>query len=189
MTVITVSATDGGVVGTRWEVPQDQILNMSPIPRGLRLYQGNQAIAALGANDETSVVITLTFPTAFQYLPKSLGIMFQSDDTTTEFQDIGTMEYRPGANQSLGIRMNFALFSDGAGIRLGIQSIQNYRPEGTWRRWINGPDGDTLVLMIADISNDTSTAGDIAWVGEFWEYDIEQCLKWPVNTPAPTLTY
>lgn len=191
MTVITVASTDTGRPGQRWEIPQDNTLNMSPIPRGLRDYGGTAAIAALGAGDETVVVITLSFPTVFNYLAKSLTINFRSDDATTEFSNNGILQYRPGGSQTLGLTKSYPLVSPGAAfwVAVALSSDQVYEPQGTWRNWNNGPAGDTMVLLLADISGDTSTAGDVAWTAEFWEYDIEQCLKWPVNTPQPTLTY
>lgn len=189
MTVITVASTDTGSVTQTWKVPPDEQLNHSPIPRGLRFYGGTVAIPALGANDETNVAITFTFPTVFNYLMKNITIQFLSDDLTTEFDNIGLLEYRPGANGNPGIRKNYALFSDGAAFRTAAQSIQSYRPVGTWRHFLNGSAGDTLVMSLSDISNDTSTAGDVTWTAEAWQYDIEQCLKWPVNTPIPQVAY
>lgn len=189
MTVIAVVPVDPGRETQRWSVPSDNALNQSPIPRGLRLYGGSIAVAALGANDETNVAVSLTFPSAFIYLPKLLTITFLSDDLTTEFGDIGALEYRPGGLSTIGDRINFELFTDGAAFRGAVRSEQYYRPLGEWRRWVNGPNGDTVLMFIADVSGDTSTAGDVAWHAEFWEYDVEQCLKWPVNTPQPIVNY
>lgn len=189
MAVIAVTATDTGEVQARWEVPPDTILNMSPVPRGIREYIGTAAVLALGAGDETNVGITFVFPTAFMYLPKTLTCQFLSDDLTTEFENIGGLEYQPGGSAAVGTRVSFEMLSDGSNMRSAIRSEQNYRPMGTWRRWIDGPAGDLLAFSMADISGDTSTAGDVIWAAEFWEYDVEQCLKWPVNTPQPVVSY
>lgn len=182
MTVIAADTIDPGDETIRWEVPTDVILNNTPIPRGMRTYTGAGAVAALGANDETSVDITFTFPTAFNYLPRLLNISFVSDDLTTEFSNFGTLQY-------LGSLTNLhPLLCDGAAFRAAVRSVQTFYPTGNWRRWINGPDGDVVDLFLADISGDTSTAGDVVWYAEFLEYDIEQCQKWPVNTPVPVFT-
>lgn len=189
MTVISVTATDPGLETVHWAVPQDNQLNMSPIPRGLRRYRGQLAVAALGANDETSVVITLTFPGVFAYLFKSVTIGFQSDDLTSEFSNFGHIIYQPGGVTNLNLTPQFGLTSDGQAFRDGVSSVQIYRPMGTWRQWIRGNEADTVTLRIGDVSNDTSTAGDMFWQADVWEYDIEQCLKWPVNTPIPQISY
>lgn len=189
MTVITVAVTDEGSETVHWQVPPDNQLNFSAIPRGVRQYGGTAAIAALGANDETNVVITLAFPTAFVYLLKNVTIQFLSDDLTSEFSNLGTLQYRPNSGASLGVRKEYELQSGGQGFISGAKSSQVYRPVGTWRTFIAGQDLDTVVLTIADVSNDASTAGDVSWTAEALEYDIEQCLKWPVNTLAPTYSY
>lgn len=189
MSIISVTPSDAGNETQRWSIPVETVLNQSPVPRGLRYYGGTQAIAALGANDETSIQLTLTFPTAFNYLCKAISLVFASDDLTTEFSNIGTLEYRPGGVTDLDLISQYELFSDGSSFRAAVASIQQYRPLGSWRRWLTGPDGDTLVVFLADISGDASTAGDFQWQAEFWEYDVEQCLKWPVNTPLPTISY
>jgi len=189
MAVVSVTPTDAGRSTQHWEVPPDNDLNQSPIPRGLRQYGSTVAIAALGAGDETSFGLTFTFPTAFNYLIKEVTLEFQSDDLTTEFQNIGTLQYRPAASSSLGDRSNYQLLADGASMLGATNSVQQYRPQGTWRHWINGPAGDTVLLFLADISGDTSTAGDISWTMKAWEFDINQCFKWPVNTPIPIISY
>lgn len=189
MTVITVTGSDAGRITNRWAIPSAPILNETPIPRGLREYRGTVAIAALGANDETNVVLTFSFPLNYIYIPKTITLAFASDDLTTEFDNIGVLEYRPAADQSIGVRITFELLSSGSGVRNGVSANQNYRPEGTWRRFINGPNLDTMVFFLSDISNDTSTAGDVSWQAEFWEYDIAQYNKWPINTPIPQLSY
>lgn len=189
MTVIAVTATDVGRETQHWGVPPDAELNASPIPRGLRLYGGTKAVAALGTNDETAVTITLSFPLGFIYLLKSMTINFRSDDLTTEFSNFGSLEYRPGGVTTPGLKQSYLLVCEGASFLNAVQSIQIYEPKGTFRHWVNGPAADTLVMNLADISGDASTAGDIDWTAGFWEYDVEQCFHWQINTPMPTITY
>jgi len=186
MAVIDVVSTDTGDGIVNWSVPPDNVLNETGIPRGVRVYNGSVAVPALGIGDETAVNITFTFPTAYSYLCKSLNLRFQSDDETTEFDRQGVLLYTDG--QQLGYQ--YALDSPGpafvksAGI---MKSIDVYHPVGTWRQWISGGRGDTMNLTLADISSDASTAGDVFWRVEFWEYDLEQCFNWQVNRETQIL--
>lgn len=191
MAVVLVTAVDPGQTVQRWKVPEEPVLNSTPIPRGLRQYSGVVPIAALGAGDETNVVIVLTFPSLFSYMLKSVTIQFVSDDLTTEFQNIGVLEYRPGGvgGLALGNVEDYELRCDAAAMHGATRSMQNYRPEGTWRTWIDGPRADTVGMLLSDISGDASTAGDVAWHVDALEYDVEQCFNWPVNTPLPTLVF
>lgn len=189
MTVIAVAANDVGNLTSRWQIPPEEALNNSPIPRGLREYQGTIAVPALGANDETNVSITLVFPTNFIYLPKSFTCTFTSDDTTTEFENFGSLEYQVGGLSAIGTRIMYPLRCEGASVRSALTSTQTYVPLGTWRRFINGSNADLMAFFLADMSNDASTAGDISWFADFLVYDVEQCFNWPVNTPIIQLPY
>lgn len=189
MAVILVSDTDSGGTTVRWKVPHDNALNQSQTPRGLRSYGGTKAVLALGTGDQTNVQIQFIFPEQFVYLCKSLTIGFQSDDLTTEFSNQGSLVYRPKNNVSLGIRREYTLECAGASFQAATNSIQTYHPVGTWRHWIDGKQNDRLWMYLADISGDASTAGDISWTADFWEFDIEQCMQYPINTPAQTVTY
>lgn len=189
MAIVNVSPSDGGRDTARWAIPPDDILNKTPIPRGVRTYGGTAAVLALGAGDETNVQITFTFPTVFVYLPKSISTQFISDDLTTEFSNEGTLRYRPRNATAIGTVKDYAMHCDGPSFVAAVRSSQVFRPLGTWRQWIAGQNGDTMNLFMADISGDTSTAGDIGWNAEFWAYDIEQCLNWPVNTPMFQMAY
>lgn len=191
MAVVAVSATDIGRSTQHWNIPSEPGLEATPIPRGRRDYGGTVAVPILGAGDETAVSITLTFPTGFVYLPKSLSITFQSDDTTSEFEDLGMLEIQPGlpagTGANLGTRKDYVLKSEGQAFRAAANSEQIFRPLGTWRQWL--PINTAIILRLADMSMDASAAGDVAWTADFWEYDIQQCLQWPVNTPMPQVSY
>jgi len=180
MAIVNVSVTDVGDVEQLWAVPADASLNKTPIPRGIRHYHGQTAIAALGVGDQTAVVISFTFPSKFVYLAKSMTIAFSSDDITSEFDPLGVLNYAQSGSDS---PHKYQLKSEGNssfGTALVAENI--YRPLGTWREWINGPFGGASVsLSISDTSGDASTAGDVFWNGEFWIYDLEQCMNWPVN--------
>jgi len=180
MAIVSVTGSDIGQEIKRWSVPPDIQLNKSPIPRGIRHYGGVVSIAALGAGDQTVVNITFTFPNSYIYMCKSFNLRFESDDAVLpEFENQGALIY----NQvKYGADATFQLFSRGAAwyTTLNLASVI-WRPEGTWRQWINGLDGDSLVLAVSDQSGDTSSAGDVFWSCEFWEYDAEQCLNWEVN--------
>lgn len=183
MAIISVSATDTGRETVHWAVPADPQLNKSNIPRGIRRYGGSLPIAALGAGDETNAVITLQFPSAFMYLSKSISCQFRSDDITSEFENLGMLMYQPAGLTTLGNAKHYALESPGQAFFAAANSTQIYHPIGDWRHWTDGPAGDVITLRLTDMSGDASTAGDVAWTAEFWEYDVEQCLNWQVNTP------
>ncbi len=176
MAIVSITASDVGDDETLWGVPADLQLNKAPMPRGFRHYHGNVAVPLLGTGDQSVVRITFTFPTQRVFLAKSISLWFKSDDDTEEFQQGGLMTYRDSIDH------NFALTSE-----LGFGGVTNlatriYRPLGSYRRWINNQGAaTTLDLVVTDQSGDASTAGDVFWAADFWMYDIEQCMNYPVN--------
>lgn len=179
MAIVSVTATDTGDTEILWGVPPDADLNKTPIPRGIRKYNGTVAVPALGSGDQTVVQITFTFPTKFIFYPRSFSCQFASDDTTSEFEQFGMMQY-DGSNAPI----RFLLDSNGGIGRQGVTNLalNIYRPIGGWRQWINVEGGSTgLRFVVTDQSGDTSTAGDIFWNAEFWFYDQEQCMNYPIN--------
>lgn len=189
MAVIFVGETDTGFQTNHWQVPPEPALMASPIPRGYRIYRGTLPVLALGAGDETQVDIGMTFPTGYVYLPRQLTIEFISDDLTTEFSNNGQLEYRPGGGAGLATTHSYALECPGASFRAAARSVQVYHPVGTWKHFIRPEDGDLIHLWLADISGDTSAAGDVLWHAEFLEYDVEQLLRWEVNSPNPVYNF
>ncbi len=182
MTIIAVNTSDAGQAYQRWAVPADEHLNKTPISRGIRLYRGTVAVPALGASDTTQVNLNVTFPIPYVYLPKALTLSFGSDDTTESFETNGLLRYNQGLNGSVG-EMLYAIPS--LAIVLGSTQLatriwSNPTNGVAWRNFINGERLDHLTIAVSDLT-DTSTAGDVAWNLEFWEYDAEQCLNWEVN--------
>lgn len=185
MAIVTASATDAGDVFNTWKVPAQ--FQDTPIPRGLREYQGTVAVAAKLAADQTRVIITFTFPANWVFRLKQITAIFQSDDQTIDFDSVGSVGFsRSGA--TLGNL--FPLVSDGIHYRGGsLQASRIYQLDPmTALPFISGPDGHTCLLSLSDTSADASAAGDVYWVADFYQYDIDQCLSWGVNTPSPVVS-
>lgn len=183
MTIISVTSTDVGNPITWATLPglRDQ---KSPVPRGLRNYNGTVAVAALGSGDETAVGITFSFPTNYVFLPRDISIVFISDDTTSEFSDEGSMRITNAQGNSF-----YPLHSDGqAQFGATTLAINLWRPLGGWRQWLRGS-SDMVLLSVQDMSMDTSTAGDIRWNANFWIFDIEQVQNWEPNFQDMILPY
>lgn len=191
MAVISIVATDTGDLRQNWSLPDEEALFTSPIPRGLRKYIGALAVAALGASDESDVNITFTFPTNFIYLPKSMNLHFRSDDGTESFDVPGIWQYNFTAATPLGSGPSYAMtslaaFLDTGGAVMLAQRI--WSPVGSWRHFIDAPNGDSITMRVSD-TTPTSTAGDMRWYAEFWEYDVEQWFNWQIELQSQQHTY
>lgn len=191
MAVISLSFSDTGDLRQTWKVPNEPQLFESPVPRGIRKYIGGGAVAALGASDETDVVLSYTFPTGFIFLPKSINLAFRSDDGTESFNAAGIISYGFIDASALGAGPAYSMDSNAPLIDIGgavMVAQRTWRPIGQWRHFINAPAGDTLLLHVSD-TTPTSTAGDMRWYSEFWEYDVEQWFNWQVQIQSQLITY
>jgi len=183
MAIVSVTVTDPGTLEL-WTTIPGPIDQISPVPRGLRNYNGTLAIAALGAGDETAVGVTFAFPGAYVYLPRDITINFTSDDTTSEFDDQGVMRVTNRDGNS-----HYGLHSDGiAHFGATTLAMNVWRPMGGYRQWMSGSD-DMILLSVQDMSGDASTAGDIRWNANFWVFDVEQVQNFAANFNEMQMPY
>lgn len=185
MTVITVNVADTNPRAVQWELPASPDVLRSPIPRGLNIFEGSNAIALLGAGDETSYRLTCTLPTGYAYIPRNYYVTYTSDDLVANFNVIGQGAYGV-AGFDRGIEFN--MISPGEMI-LGATLAQfTWLPgRGTQKPIMVG--GDTFVVRLADMASGGSTAGDMVYMVEFYVFDVDQIDKWQINTAVPVTNY
>lgn len=189
MAVITVSETDTGDNITNWAIPPG-IQDTTFVPRGIRTYRGSKPIAAKLAADQTSVQISFTFPTAYAYLIKSFSFAILSDDTSNDFQNEALVEQYIFGTATGDQKVMGNLTCPGISVRGAVNAHKVYLPQPHFPRPILvGGKAMQIVTQLADISADASTAGDVQWFCEFFEFDNQQIHKWPVNSPQPVFCY
>lgn len=194
MAIVTVGVTDTGDESTTWSVPRAQVLVNQPIPRGLRAYNGTQAIALKSAGDETAFTLTITFPNNYAYLLKSFAMEFESDDTVNLFESRALMQQQRmgGVGQKDHVHANLVSpgnIQKGTTARSTVKVLGMDPPTGYPRLFQRGDRGDLILISWQDIDASQSTAGDIGWNLEFFQYDLNQLLDWPVNAPLPVFNY
>ena len=121
------------------------------IPRGVALYSGSDAIAALGAGDQRSVRVTLTFSTSYAFLPKQFAFAFSADTSAaTTFSNVGQGQY---ALDRIPQTVRFGMNSDGAAREpgAGFESMISWAPALNWpRMFVMGNTGDTMAFVFND---------------------------------------
>lgn len=184
MAVVTASIAATGLLTRNWSVPPESHLASSVVPRGLLTHQGTTSIAAKLAANETRLRATLTFNDSFCYILRDFSLLVGSDDQVLDFDADGQM-----AMAIEGIDPVIPLISTGvAHIGAALSSTRVYVPNMNFPRILFGGEnvGDVIV-QVADISTDASTAGDASIYASWFVYDLEQCRKWPINSPAPMM--
>ena len=184
MAIILVATTDTIDNTVQFNVPQP--IEDTYVPRGIARHTGTQAIAALGAADQTRFQLNLEFPGNYEYRLKGLSVAFESDDTVNDF------ELTAG-----GIILNDATVND---VRYTVEAPPASFRGGqqnkivNWQKMVEMPDvlvsgaeGESTFIEFWDVSTDASSAGDFFWYIEWFFYDVSQARNWPIHAPFPVV--
>lgn len=183
MTVIDVDITDDTPFRKGWELPAAPDQLRSPIPGGLIIFTGTQAIATLGSGDQTKFTITYVMPTGFAYIIRNHNLRFQSDDATVGFNDLGFASY---ASQTGGPQMQ--LKSEGLTLLASAVAGKYYSLlRSAPKLLMTG--GQNFLSRLNDVTGAGSVAGDMTWYSEFYVFNADQIDKWEINTPIPTISH
>lgn len=187
MAIVTLSITDSAPVPHRWSTPATAGQINSPIPLGLIIFNGTNAIEAKQAGDETSIILTLTMPQGYAYLLKSLMVRIRSDDLVNEFEVNALGRYTQAIPDTLESCF-FNLTSPGNVSNQAANAMKIYNPAALTPKLMLLP-ADLLALRFADVDAGATTAGDISWYLEQYVFAIDQVDKWPVNAPQPVISH
>lgn len=186
MAVVPVFTTDATPDVSRWEMPANPDSLRSPIPRGIIKYDGTAAIPLKGAGDLTDFKLIITLPDGFAYLMKSAAIKMVSDDLTAQFNLFGSMTVNINKSAAAAVSYPFNAHGNtifGSGTRAGTI----FTPVVGTAKFILMSD-DVLDFRLQDDHADETPAGDAFWHIELFQYDVDQVLKYEVNTPIPVIS-
>jgi len=189
MTVVQVPIADALPVPRRWEMPSSPVALRSPVPQGVISYSTETAIAAKTNTDQTLINLVLTLPSGFAYLPRIIQATYQSDDLSNDFNNIANCFYNvAGVEAGIG-RPQMNLVSPGEHIfSAGTRAAKLWTPENAAPKLVLAG-GDELTIVLADMSADSSAAGDFSYFVQFYVFDVDQVDKWEVNAPIPVISH
>jgi len=182
MAIVTINLTDTVPTIRRWVMPTGPATLKSPVPRGILEYRNTGAVAAKSAGDLTNLTLTLTLPVGYAYLIKSINIRFVSDDLVNRFNDNALGLYNVTGQDTF-----FNLACPGEAIISAAVAARVWEPSnGTPKQMLQFP--ESVGFFFQDMDASASTAGDLLWTIEFYEYLVAQVDGWEVNTPLPTIS-
>lgn len=187
MAVVSYNPTDAGDGITSWSIPPGTVMPGSFVPRHVRHYRGTQAIAAKGAGDEIRFQLQVTFPDPYIFLLKNLSFSFISDDVTNLWESVGILKFvEENVNPTFAEMIWTALASDGVCMVDSVQrSVRTWRTNaGAPRPFIDPPRGNVEVALCEQDAG-AGIAGDVFWSIDFYAFDRDQALTWPIHTAAP----
>ncbi len=173
-----------------YERPPQPLTLWSAIPRGLQSFIVPLTVLDLKAiNDTQILVITATLPPNFGYVMNAAAFSITQDravDWTVRCNLNLQNFYRAPVDLSISLASNWVQeFS--AGIS---DSTRHMRVTQAWPTFpIIGSTDTSGALVVLNARNGTATAasaGTLTAFLSFWQFDLEQIRKFPINSPIPT---
>lgn len=173
-----------------FERPPQNLTLWSAIPRGLHSFLvATAALDAKPVNDTHLLTLTALLPPSFGYVFADIGLAIaqdKADDWDAAFIFNLQNFYRAAEPLSVALSMSHAIswLSGGFGtVRASADKI------GAFAFPIIGTPGTTGIQISIQATNSTAAqalAGTVNAYVAFWQFDLEQIRKFPINSPAPT---
>ncbi len=189
-TVATVLAMDPGY--RPFERPPDPAVLWSAVPRGLRGFTVNSGtLDAKPVDDTQTLELTATLPANFAYVFAELSIQINQNQAANWIRQY-SLNLQNWYQGFVGLSQTWVfgltthplggVLSPGGpdqGIpSVGIPKAPMWAPAGT--------SGILISIQARNTNATVAAAGTINSYINFWEFDLEQVRKYPINTPLPT---
>jgi len=169
--------------------PQPQTL-WSAIPRGLFTGIVNAGVLdAKPINDSQVLTCTIVLPNNFGYVMADAQLLINQDRAQDWSEEcfVRLLNFYRGADSNVnGFETHYRqelLRTSAFGLSVAMSVVQ---PWPTFPIIAPQSTGGTIVVMRAN--NGTATAalaGTVMAFVSFWQFDLEQIRKFPINTPLP----
>lgn len=178
-----------------YERPPEAMVLWSAIPRGLQSFiVDGQALDAKATSDEALLNLNGTLPPNFGYvmMDANLTVTVGSGAAgVTEWDESYRLNmqnfYRTNSNLALALNGNWRQELLPNSQDNNLASSSNIQP---WPAFpIVSPRGASGILLNFSAFNKGTTSTGIGTVNfycSFWQFDLEQIRKFPINTPIPT---
>lgn len=173
-----------------YERPPQPLTLWSAIPRGLQSFLvDGQVLDAKAINDTQLLQLTATLPPNFGYVMNVANVSI-AQDKASAWQPIFNLNlqnyYRAPESVSLGLSSDWAQSFPENSIQEDGRALSVDQPWPTFP--IIGVEGTSGVLSVLSGGNRDSAAalaGTVNAYLSFWQFDLEQIRKYPINSPQP----
>lgn len=166
-------------------LPQPQTL-WTAIPRGLQFgYVNEEDLDLKPVNDDQRLTVTMTLPPNFGY------VMANAQLTITQNR---ANDWADSCNLNITNFLRGTPIGTFANYRQGLEVDGRFlkRTMVVTQPWpsfpIVGVTSGSPIIVVFDAWNgqDTAaTAGTVSCFASFWQFDLEQIRKYPINSPQP----
>ncbi len=165
---------------------------VTAVPRGIIRFFSDEALEAKPVNDDMQLQFTCALPGGFAYVMSALNFTIQVS-TADEWEGVCRgMIFNgiPGGtpnNQQVSI-FTFADLVSSPGTREKILdfsrgSVREWYPQPLVRT--EGGTGHSFILEASNGNNNVQAAGTMFFNASFYQYELNQAVRFPLNFPIP----
>ncbi len=173
-----------------YERPPQPLTLWSAIPRGLQSFLvDSQQLDAKAINDTQLLQLTATLPPNFGYVMNAAMVNI-AQDKASAWQNLFNLNlqsfYRGPEAQAVGLSSNWVQTFPESSIQEDGRSMSVQQAWPTFP--IIGTPGTSGILIVLSGGNRDSAAALVGVVNafiSFWQFDLEQIRKFPINSPNP----
>ncbi len=175
-----------------YERPPDPAALWTAIPRGLRGFIApDNLVDAKPVNDVQTLSLTGTLPANFAYVFASISLRV-SQNRMGDWDSNYHLNLQNWYQGTLAVSSSWVFSFPTVGPKAGSEDERSNGFQAidlTPRAPMWAPNGTSGILINITAFNDTATvatAGTCSAFINFWEFDLEQVRKYPINAPLPT---
>lgn len=172
-----------------FERPPQSLTLWSAIPRGLQSFLvAAEATAIKPVNDEILYQVTALLPPNFGYVFADANLSIATDfvDQFDNQMNLNFQNFYRGGDSAIGLNGNFPQPFVVISVLSDLIAMEQRAPLPTFP--MIGTSGTTGIQVNMSANNPGSTAtaaGVINAYLSFWQFDLEQIRKYPINSPSP----
>lgn len=156
------------------------------VPRGLRGFFTESALSAKPVNDDQIVNLTGTLSPNYAYVFAEIGVLM-TQNRAADWESVYTLNLGSWYQGLTSVAMDWNFDWPLVGFdqqRRGNGLSKNPMPSAPM--WAPSDSSGILINISGSNGNNTvATAGVINGYINFWEFDLEQARKFPINSPIP----
>ncbi len=172
-----------------YERPPQSVTLWSAIPRGLVSFvSAVSAIALKPINDQLLVQMTGVLPPNFGYVMNdaNFSVAVSAVQTWHPDMNLNLQNFYRGGSETIGLSGNWPQGFDTISVLSDLRAMNREQP---WPAFpligTAGTTGIQFVLSAWNADAAANPAGVLNAYLSFWQFDLEQIRKFPINSPVP----
>lgn len=166
----------------------------SAVPRGMVRFFSDAASSAVPVNDDYSLQFTCSLPPNFAYIISACSFQIVVD-VAAEFYDqirlrmFNTLPNGVPGNEQVGLAKlgdfdpTSAISPNARVMTLSTGTLREMFPQPLVRT--PGAVGMSFLLNVANGGNTVQSAGTMFFNASFYQYELNQAVRFPLNYPTP----